>query len=137
MVTRFVYLVAVALLVIIEVAIAVGALSGPFMRGSIGDVLVTMVLYFLLRGILSTRPLISALLACALGFCVEGLQYLHIADLLGVRQGEVLYIVIGNTFSISDLLMYVLGGALAFYTDRWFFIPAFASSRLHNNIERS
>jgi hypothetical protein len=45
------------------------------------------------------------------------LQYLHLADLLGLKAGSLPYIVLGNTFSWSDLLMYCVGGALAAWFD--------------------
>jgi hypothetical protein len=47
----------------------------------------------------------------------ELLQYLHLADLLGLKKGSLLYIVLGNTFSSSDLLMYSIGGVLAAWLD--------------------
>jgi hypothetical protein len=49
----------------------------------------------------------------AAGLAAEALPYLHLADLLGLKRGSLLYIVLGNTFSASDLLMYGLGGLLA------------------------
>jgi hypothetical protein len=40
---------------------------------------------------------------------VEGLQYFHPVDRLGLRHGSVLAIVMGNSFSWADILMYFLG----------------------------
>jgi hypothetical protein len=102
---------------VVEVAIARGYIPGAFVRNSVGDVLVIPLLYFVLRGV--TRSTLSVALAASLvaGLAAELLQYLHLADLLGLKKGSLLYIVLGNTSSWSDLLMYGIGGALAAWFD--------------------
>jgi hypothetical protein len=84
----------------------------------VGDILVIVLIYALLRGN-SIPPKTSGLFAILIGFIVEGLQYIHLVDLLGLQKGSILYIAIGNTFSPSDLLMYFIGGMLAFSLDQW------------------
>ncbi|PHV00952.1 hypothetical protein CSQ88_14675 [Iodobacter sp. BJB302] len=88
------------------------------MRGSLGDILVIALLYAVFRA-WRTPPLGSAIMAIAAGFIVEGLQYIHLVDLLGLQKGSVLYIVIGNTFSPDDLFMYLIGGGLAWQLDKF------------------
>ncbi|MDW5418778.1 DUF2809 domain-containing protein [Iodobacter sp. CM08] len=115
------YLIAL-LILFTEIAIAKGIVGNAFIRGSVGDILVIVLIYALMRAN-SIQPKISAVLACLIGFIVEGLQYIHLVDLLGLQKGSVLAIAIGNTFSPSDLLMYCIGGILAFSLDQGLIIP--------------
>lgn len=119
---RVVYGVAAALIFAIEVAIAAGAIGGGFVRGSVGDILVIVLIYCGLR-VFSLAPARAAALATAAGFVAEALQYVHMADLLGLQEGSVPYILLGNTFSASDLVMYLIGGALALIMDRLVLLP--------------
>lgn len=112
------YLALAAALFVVEVAIARGSIPGAFVRNSVGDLLVIPLLYFFLRGVTRAPPLVALVVGLAAGLTAEVLQYLHLADLLGLKPGSLLYIVLGNTFSYSDLLMYGIGGLLAAWLDR-------------------
>jgi hypothetical protein len=114
---RPICLVTAAALLVVEVIIARGYFPAAFVRNSIGDVLIIPLLYFLLRGLAKTSPLIALAASLIVGFIVEALQYIHTADLLGLQQGSLLYIALGNTFSSLDLLMYSIGGVLAVCLD--------------------
>jgi hypothetical protein len=111
------YLAAAAALFVVEVVIARGYIPGTFVRNSVGDVLVIPLLYFFLRGATKSTPAVALVIGLAVGLTAEALQYLHLADLLGLKKGSLLYIVLGNTFSWSDLLMYSIGGVLAAWLD--------------------
>ena len=111
------YLIITIALFIIEVTIARGYIPGAFVRNSVGDLLVIPLLYFFLRGITKLTPSICLAAVLAIGLLAEVLQYLHMADLLGLARGSLLYIVLGNTFSYVDLLMYSIGGILAAWLD--------------------
>jgi hypothetical protein len=111
------YLLVAAALFVVEVAIARGYIPGAFVRNSIGDVLVIPLLYCFLRGVTKSSPSVALAVGLAAGLTAEVLQYLHLADLLGLKKGSLPYIVLGNTFSWSDLLMYSIGGVLAAWLD--------------------
>jgi hypothetical protein len=111
------YLVIAAILFVVEVAIARGYIPGAFVRNSVGDILVIPLLYFFLRGVTKATPLVALIIGLAAGLTAEVLQYLHLADLLGFKKGSLPYIVLGNTFSSLDLLMYGIGGVLAAWLD--------------------
>lgn len=117
---RVIYLACAGCIFLLEIAIAKGLLGLGFVRGSVGDILVIMLIYAFLRGTVNLQPGRTALLATAFGFVVETLQYFHFADMLGLKRGSIWAIVIGTTFSFSDLLMYCIGGALAFAMDYYF-----------------
>jgi hypothetical protein len=111
------YLVIAIVIFMLEVAIARGAVPGAFVRNSLGDVLVIALLYCLLRGATTSSAAVALAISLAAGLAAEVLQYLHLADLLGLMPGSLAYIVLGNTFSYSDLLMYFIGGVLAAWLD--------------------
>jgi hypothetical protein len=111
------YLLVAITLFVAEVAIARGYIPSAFVRNSVGDVLVIPLLYFFLRGVAKSTPSVALGVGLAVGLTAELLQYLHLADLLGLKKGSLLYIVLGNTFSSSDLLMYSIGGVLAAWLD--------------------
>jgi len=126
------YAIAAAILFAIEVAIALRLIGGPgtpgaaWIRGSVGDVLAVMFVYCVLRaldgfaGRWRLSPGTAALLAIGIGVAIELAQLARIAELLGLKRGSVLYVLIGNTFSLMDIVMYVFGGALAWVFDRAF-----------------
>lgn len=105
---------------LVEVVIASGRLGRGFVRGSVGDILVIVLLHFAFRTGSLARGRAAALAVFA-GFVVEGLQALHLVDALGLTKGSVPAIVIGSTASVGDLAMYVVGGLLALWIDRVLF----------------
>jgi hypothetical protein len=111
------YLIIAIVLFVVEVVIARGYIPGAFVRNSVGDVLVIALLYFFLRGVSKATPAVALAVGLAAGLAAEVLQYLHLADLLGLKNGSLLSIVLGNTFSYLDLLMYYIGGILAAWFD--------------------
>jgi xanthine/uracil/vitamin C permease (AzgA family) len=123
MAPRVIYLGLAAIVFLIEVAIAQGqvklpGLSASFIRGSLGDVLVIVLVYLAIRGSVAWAPATATIAAIGLGFIVEGLQFFHLADLIGLKKGSVARLVLGSTFSWEDLLMYLLGGYCALALDR-------------------
>ena len=111
------YLIIAAVIFVVEVAIARGAIPGAFVRNSVGDVLVLALLYCFLRGVTKSTAAVALAIGLAIGLTAEVLQFLHLADLLGLKQGSLPYIILGNTFSWLDLLMYSVGGILAAWFD--------------------
>lgn len=116
---RLVYLAITVAIFLVEVAIALRLIGGAVVRGSVGDVLVIALIYFFLRAASLCSPVRACALAIAAGFVAEALQYIHIVERLGFAKGGILYTLIGNTFSVMDLLMYVIGGVLAISVDRF------------------
>jgi hypothetical protein len=117
MTPRLIYRAVAAALLAVEGAIARGLIPGALVRNSVGDLLVIPLLYVLVRALANLAPGLTLVVVLAVGLAAELLQYVHLADLLGLRQGSLASIVLGNTFSSSDLLMYGIGGALAAWLD--------------------
>ena len=86
-----------------------------FIRPYIGDVIIVWVLYCLVR-IVFPKKFNSCLLAVGIlvfSFTVEFLQYIHIADILGLKN-KFLRTLVGTSFAREDLWCYTAGTAVIF-----------------------
>ena len=81
-----------------------------WVRSYLGDVLVIILIYSAMMTVIELNKKLVVLLTLVLSFAIEFSQYIKLAELLGFEKGSVAYIVLGNTFSIEDLVCYVLGG---------------------------
>ncbi|SIS93037.1 Protein of unknown function [Chryseobacterium ureilyticum] len=99
---------------LIEVLIATKLKDVFFVRAYLGDVIVVMLLYTLIKSFFSVNneKLILGILifSCLLEFA----QYFNIAEKLGFRKGSLMYIIIGNSFSWIDILCYGVGCLLVY-----------------------
>ncbi|MFK8055584.1 MAG: DUF2809 domain-containing protein [Saprospiraceae bacterium] len=111
----------------VEVLIAVYLKSG-FIRHTIGDFLVTILVYCFLRSFIKTKPLYIAIATLAIAFATEFLQLTNFLEILGLGDNKLANIVFGTSFSIQDLVAYTLGVLLIWMVDR---------TGLLNNISRS
>src|SRR5262245_57888945 len=114
---RRIYLLLALGLFAVEVSIATVLKHYSFVRYSMGDVLVTALLYCLALSVRSFERL--RLSAAVFGFAclVELAQYVQLAQRLGLAKGSVLRVVIGDAFEWSDILCYLVGCVLACATD--------------------
>jgi len=106
------YIVGFLLLTAVEFLIGL-FVHDNFIRPYIGDVIIVWVLYCLVR-IIFPKKFNSYLLAlCILifSFLTEFLQYINIADVLGLKS-KFLRTLVGTSFSYADLLCYTAGTAI-------------------------
>lgn len=107
---HFGYLVLAILLFSVELAIA--KYVNGWIRSYIGDVLVVILIYVALMSIVNFNKKAVVLFTLIFAFAIEFSQYFNLADRLGFEQGSVPYIVLGNTFSVADLVCYAVGGLI-------------------------
>ena len=81
-------------------------------RPFIGDVLVVMFLFCLLRTVIQINNQHLILGVLIFSYAVEIGQYFQLARWLGLAQYPIARIVIGSTFDGMDLLAYTLGALL-------------------------
>lgn len=105
---RIIYLGIFLLLLLIEICIAL-FVHDRFVRPYVGDVLVVMVLYFLVRIFLpeGCRWLPLFIFIFAVG--VEFLQYFNLVELLGLSDNRFMRILLGSVFDIKDIVCYGVG----------------------------
>ncbi len=113
------YLSVVLLTFLLEVLVATSFAAIRFIRGSISDFLVVILLYFLLATVYRCREHVLASAMFIFAASVEFAQYFHLADLLGLARGSLASILLGNTFSWIDMLMYALGCLAAWAMHRY------------------
>lgn len=104
------------LLLVIEVLIAL-YIDDSFIRPYLGDVLVVVLLYFLIKWIRpsSTKWLPLYIFLFAAG--VELLQYFGLIELLNLQDHRFFRIVLGSVFDIKDIICYGTGcGLIALIT---------------------
>ncbi|MCT4697640.1 ribosomal maturation YjgA family protein [Tenacibaculum haliotis] len=94
------------LLFLTEVIIAQ---TSGFIRHTVGDFLVVILLYFFVKSFFDISPKKLALSILIFSFTIEILQNYNLVKTLGLEHNKVASIIIGNTFSYGDLIAYALG----------------------------
>jgi hypothetical protein len=109
------YFLLTVVIFLIEVLIATKLKGIFFVRAYLGDVIVVILIYTFIKSffkIKNNQKLIVGILIFS--FLVEFAQYFNIAEKLGFREGSLMYIVIGNSFSWIDILCYAAGCLLLY-----------------------
>lgn len=115
---RLIYGGCAALIFLIE-CLLVG--TSGFLRYTLGDLLVVMLIYASLRVILPDRPkpLWMAVGVFAFALCVELSQYFNLIGLLGLGDEKLAHLTMGSTFDWVDIAAYAVGCGAAFGSDWW------------------
>ena len=117
-------------LLIAELLVATTFSGIAFVRSYLSDFLVVILIYYLLKTFRDSSPLVLSVSVFLFACGIETLQFFHIADLLGLQRGSLLSILIGNSFSWIDLLMYLGGSLTSYFTDtRLFLKPVLPGKR--------
>ena len=105
---RIHYFIAFIVLLIIELFIAI-YVHDAFIRPYVGDVLVVIVLYFAVRIAIPHKCKLLPLWIFIFAAVAEGLQYLHLVQVLGLEDNTFLRIILGSTFDLKDIACYAAG----------------------------
>lgn len=103
-------------LLLIEIAIALFLKTG-FIRHTVGDFLVVILLYCFIKSFMDIKPILLAITVLIIAFIIEFLQLANILDLLNLRENTFISTVFGTSFSIQDLIAYTLGVVFVFASD--------------------
>ncbi len=102
------YFVLAALLFITEALIAL-YLHDAWMRPYGGDYLVVILLYCIAKSFFNTPALPTAGYVLVVAYVIEISQYFHFINLIGLQNSHLARILLGTSFSFTDILMYTLG----------------------------
>ena len=105
---RFAYAIVTLVLIAIEVLIAL-FVHDAFVRPYLGDVLVVVVLYTLIRTAIPEKYSLLPLYVFLFAVGVEVLQLLHIVEWLGLGDNPFFRVLIGSVFDWKDILCYAVG----------------------------
>lgn len=108
---RGLYFLATFLLIGIEVCIAL-FVDDNFVRPYIGDVLVVIPIYTLIRVFVPDKLKLLPLYIFIFAVGVEILQYFQIVHRLGLENNTFMRVLIGSVFDIKDILCYGIGCAV-------------------------
>ena len=108
---RIKYGIAFALLLLIEVIIAV-YVHDSFIRPYVGDMLVVILVYSFTRIFIPEKCRLLPLYVFLFAAGVEVLQYFKLIHVLGLEDNRFLRIVLGSVFDIKDIACYGVGCAL-------------------------
>ena len=102
------YLVLANILFLIELAIAFIVKSG-FIRYTFGDYLCVILLYAIIRGCTNMSVWASSLVVLVIAYTIEFLQLTTYLSLFNLQDSSTANLILGSTFSVSDLIAYTLG----------------------------
>jgi Protein of unknown function (DUF2809) len=102
------YLAISILLLVVEIAIAL-LVNDRFIRTIFGDYLASILLFYMIATFAKFSENKIAILTLIISYTIEVLQYIHILELLHLDKIKILNIVLGNSFSWTDMLAYTLG----------------------------
>jgi len=80
-----------------------------FIRHTLGDFVVVIFLYCLLKSFIPISYLKAALLVFLFSFAIELIQLTPFLTYFNLENSKIAKTVFGNTFSIQDLIAYTLG----------------------------
>jgi len=111
------YFVLAVFIFLIEVLIA-SYLHDPIIRPYIGDLLVVILLYCLLKSFVNISVMKAAIFVLLFAYVVEFLQYLNLIKYLGLQKSRLANIVLGNYFEWIDMIAYTIGIALVVFAEK-------------------
>lgn len=74
-----------------------------------GDFLVVILLYCLVKSVGNPELKSTVMVVLLFSYFIEILQYFHIVKVLGLEKSEIARIILGTSFSWTDMLAYTLG----------------------------
>ncbi len=113
------YFYTTVLLFLVEVFIGV-FVRDSFIRPFVGDALVVILIYCFIKSFWKIRANLAITAVFIFACIVEGLQYLNIVDILGIRQYKLLAIIVGSSFDWRDILAYASGSAIVWWWENKF-----------------
>ncbi len=105
---------AAACLLLLFTEIVIGIYGLGIVRAYVGDVLVILLLYCLIRIFTKALPRTLPLWLFGVGCLAELLQLIRLSDLLGFERGSLPSILIGTSASWWDVVCYAIGSILLY-----------------------
>jgi Protein of unknown function (DUF2809) len=106
--TKKQYLIGAIIIFLVEVYIGL-YVHDTIIRPYIGDLLVVILLYCLLKGLVNIGFVKASIYVLLFSYCIEFLQYFKIIEILHLHHIKLARILIGTSFSWIDILCYTIG----------------------------
>ena len=105
------YICAFLVLLITEIIIAL-FVKDAIIRPYIGDVLVVILMYSLIRGLIQKSIKFLPVYLFFFALTVELAQYYHIVEILHLQNNRVISTIIGTSYDIKDILCYLIASVI-------------------------
>lgn len=112
---KWIYFIVFLILLAVEFYIGI-FVHDHFIRPYVGDVIVVVVLYFLIRSIFPEKPAFLCLWIFLFAVFVEVTQIFPLVDLLGIKN-RFIRIVMGTSFAWKDVIAYIAGSVVNLVMD--------------------
>jgi DNA integrity scanning protein DisA with diadenylate cyclase activity len=103
-----IYLLLALLLLLTEVLIGL-YMHDALIRPYGGDFLVVTLLYCIIKSFADTSIFVTACCVLLFAYAVEISQHFHLVSLLGLQNSRLAVMLMGTSFSFTDMLVYTLG----------------------------
>ena len=110
---------AVVSIMIFVIEVLIGMYAGGWIRNSLGDILVVILLYTLFRSVFTgIHPnwYVIPTMILVFAFCVEFLQLWGFCARFGITN-KLMRIIIGTGFSCGDLVCYIIGSIPCYFAE--------------------
>jgi hypothetical protein len=111
------YLIATITLFIIELFIGF-FVHDKIIRPFIGDLLVVILLYCFVKSIFNITTTKAAIYVLIFAYFIEIMQGLKLVEFIGLSNYKIARILIGTTFSWTDIVCYTIGIAVVIITEK-------------------
>jgi hypothetical protein len=108
-----------ALLLLITEIIIGAWVHDAFIRPFGGDFLVVILIYCMAKSFIDTPVSPTVIGVLLFAYMVEISQYFHLVNILGLERSTAARIIMGTSFSWTDMLMYTLGMLLVLIIELW------------------
>jgi len=105
--------------------IMIAKFATGFIRFTLGDYLVVMLLYCFIKSFFNISMEKTALLVLGIAFAIEFLQLTNLQNQYPEKYEKFLRIILGTSFSIEDLIAYLLGIVTVVFIEKKLFIKNF------------
>jgi hypothetical protein len=102
------YFILAIILLAVEISIAL-FVHDTIIRPYIGDFLVVILLYCMVRSFFNTAVLPTAIGVLVFSFAIETTQYFHLVNLMGLQHSRLARTIMGSSFAWMDLVNYTAG----------------------------
>ncbi len=104
--------------VLVFIAELIIAQTSGFIRHTLGDFLVVILLFYLVKAFSNFSNITIGIGVLLFSFLVEFLQLTSFLECIGMQNNKLATIIFGATFSIGDLIAYTLGIATVLYLEK-------------------
>lgn len=111
------YFLITGLLLAVELLIGI-YLHDDFVRPYGGDFLVVILLYCFIMSFVEIPVIKAAMGVLVFSYAIEISQYFHLVKLLGLGHSHIALLILGNSFSFTDLWCYTLGIVLVLSVEK-------------------